>query len=423
LTRQLNINQALQLAQQQFEQGREHEADLIIEEVCRVLSVAEIQLELRANVALQRRRYEQAIQFTEQLAALVPARCAQFLSLGVFAHEQGAFDVAERCALRYLASNPASAEAHYNLACLYLLTGRYAEAWIHFEQRYALRQAEGYLHTDPAQMWDGTVDAEATLLVDCEQGFGDSLKFARYFRWAAARVGRVVLRCAAPLIPLFRELSAVQECVAVRDPVPAHTRYCPAGRLASLHDSRPETIPGELPYLQVPEGQYLAWRQRLGNERLKVGLVWAGNSKQGTDWKRSVPGEALRPLLEVPGVDFFSLQVGPRSHELQDPRLVDLAPALHDFGATAGAVAALDLIITVDTSVAHLAGALGRPVWIMIAAVPYWPYGLGSDRTPWYPSARLFRQPASNDWLPVFAAVHAALHKWARAGNPVLHRA
>ena len=303
---------------------------------------------------------------------------------------------------RALALAPTNPDMHYNRALLLLLLGRWAEGWREHEWRW---QATGFASprrrfASPA--WDGRPLPGATLLVHWEQGLGDTIQFSRYVAAARARVGRLVLEVQPPLAPLLRGLLGVEDVVTAGDRMPPHAAHIALLSL-SLLLGQPAPLPVP-PYLTAP-----ATVPELG----RIGLVWAGNPKHLNDRNRSIPLLLLAPLLAVPGYHWVSLQHGPRATDIAAAglldRLQDLSPSLVDFTTTAAALVQLELLVTVDTAVAHLAGALGVPTWLLLPFAPDWRWGAADETTPWYGSLRLWRQPAPGDWAALLPRLRDAL--------------
>jgi hypothetical protein len=253
------------------------------------------------------------------------------------------------------------------------------------------------------------------VLIHEEQGFGDMLQFIRYAPLVAARGGEVIVRCHRFLKELLRDVTGVSAIVSHEDPLREFDLHVPILSLPSIFQTNRVTIPREVPYLFADPGRREAWRQRLGDSgaRLRVGLAWAGNAKNRRDQARSIGLDRLLPLLRVAGIDFVSLQID-RGQIREFPEAVaiaDLTEHIHDFADTAALMAELDLIVTVDTAAAHLAGALARPVWMLLPFVPDWRWGLEGETTLWYPTMRLFRQPAPGDWEAVVTRALTAAAK------------
>lgn len=303
-----------------------------------------------------------------------------------------------------LAAMPDHAGAHLNRAFLRLGDGDLAGGFAELEWRWTDKPPR----TLPMPAWDGGPLAGKSLLLHAEQGFGDTLQFVRYAPMLAATGARVTLAVQPGLVRLLSGMAGVAAVVADTAPPPDCDLHCP---LMSLPRLLAGAIPATIPYLAADPALVESWRQRMGSEPgLRVGLVWAGSATHRTDWKRSAPAAALAPLTRLPGIRCYSLQVG-RGETLRGA--VDLAPHLTDFADTAAALACLDAVVTVDTAVAHLAGALGRDTWVMLPWQAEWRWLSGRDDSPWYPTLRLVRQPKRDDWRSVVAAVAESLSAYA----------
>ena len=314
-----------------------------------------------------------------------------------------------------IAIDPDYAEAHWNAALLRLLLGDFAGAW---EGREWGRKcaAVGFIERPfPQPVWRGDVPlAGKTILLHSDEGLGDSIQFSRYATLAARRGARVILEVQDVLQPLLSGIEGVAECLPkTKDTLPDFDLHCPLSSLPLAFRTRLETIPTTPSYLPPPPARVAHWQARLGaRDRLRVGLVWSGNPVHGNDRNRSMSFQTLLPLLDA-GARFISLQKDPRSGDAKElrirPDVVDLTADLADFVETAALVCCLDLVITVDTSVAHLSAALGRPTWILLPHTPDYRWLLDRDDSPWYPSARLFRQDTRRDYASVIARVRDAL--------------
>jgi hypothetical protein len=270
--------------------------------------------------------------------------------------------------------------------------------------------------------WDGSDPRGKTILVVAEQGVGDTIQFVRYLHMLAARGANVILLCLATCKPLFETIGHGVKVVASGEPRPHFDMHVPALSLPRLFGTTLETIPADVPYLSADPTRAARWRERLGetDARLKVGLVWAGSPVHTSDRFRSTTLASFAPLADAADVAWFSLQKGSGVEQLTDPpagmTITDLGPELNDYADTAALISALDLVISVDTSVAHVAGALARPVWTVLSYEGEWRW-LSRDRadTPWYPTMRLFRQPAPGDWATPMRDVAAALEAFTPA--------
>ncbi len=263
--------------------------------------------------------------------------------------------------------------------------------------------------------WLGEPLGGKSLLIHAEQGLGDTIQFVRYVRFAARAGARTVLATPRSMHRLLDTCHGLDEVVAP-EAEGSHARQIPLLSLPRLAAEWPGT--GETPYLYAEPAKARAWGERLGpHQGLRIGICWQGNPNYAGDAQRSVPLEAFAPLASIPGVTLYSLHKGPGQAKLSGVgaalKIVDLGAELdregHAFVDTAAAMSHLDLVISTDTAIPHLAGALGRPVWLLLPHVPDWRWGLAGGTTPWYPTMCLFRQASPGDWPSVFARVRAAL--------------
>jgi predicted O-linked N-acetylglucosamine transferase (SPINDLY family)/ADP-heptose:LPS heptosyltransferase len=341
--------------------------------------------------------------------ALAPGFAPAYLNLGLALQELGRFDEALAAYRRASAGRPDYAKAVACEGILLLLRGEFAAGWEKYEARWRIGDLPPRDFTEP--QWRGEPLAGRTILLHAEQGFGDAIQFLRYVPQVAARGGAVIVEIQKPLVPLAARIPGIT-VVARGDPLPAFDLQCPLLSLPLAFATTLDSIPAQIPYLVAPPERVAHWRSRLGGG-FKVGIAWAGSPVHRNDRNRSIPLARLAPLFEIAGPRWFSLQVGPRAADLAGrPGVIDLSAELAEFAETAAAIAALDLVITADTAVAHLAGALGKPVWVMLPFAPDWRWLLGRDDSPWYPTLRLFRQPRAGDWDGVVAAVRGALAQW-----------
>jgi tetratricopeptide (TPR) repeat protein len=314
--------------------------------------------------------------------------------------------------------DPNNMRGVFQASLVHLLTGNFEAGWAGREARWAVTglPIDRFGLSQPA--WLGESINGKTILVFEDEGAGDTIQFARYVPMLTARGARVILSVTDPVIPLLAGMPGVAQCVSRSvKPLPAYDVHCPITSLPLAFETRLDTIPSGLGYLpQPPEARQQMWEarlsERLGNDsKPRVGLVWSGNPNHVNDRNRSIP---LRMLSGLLGADaaFVSLQKNPKPEDaviLEQAGVIDLTAHLTDFAETAALVSRLDLVITVDTSVAHLAGALGRPTWILLPYLPDWRWLLGRDDSPWYPTARLFRQDKTRDYGSVVARVRSEL--------------
>jgi tetratricopeptide (TPR) repeat protein len=363
-------------------------------------------------VLVDQGRLADAIPCYERALALEPDNVAASNNLGVVLVEQGKLQEAERRFDFALALQPGHAEAQWNLALIELLKGDYANGWRNYEARFRRRRnpRRGLLQPQ----WRGEPLNGARILLRAEQGLGDSLQFLRYIPLVQAAGGKVILEIPLRLRRLAEQLAGIEEMVMSDDPPPQCDWQCPLMSLPLAFGTTVESIPAQVPYLSIPEAALwtagaLPWPAR----GLRVGVAWAGSPSHPSNRFRSLALAALAPLFRVRGVHFFSLQMGPATAELGTVRgqLTDLSPLTTDMADTAAQIAHLDLIITVDTSVAHLAGALAKPTWVLLPCAPDWRWMLGREDSPWYPTVRLFRQPRMYDWNAVVERLCVELEK------------
>lgn len=312
----------------------------------------------------------------------------------------------------WLALEPGAAKAAWNLSLSLLALGRYAEAWPLYERRWEIEGFRDEAERDQPLpvIPDLAACAGKQVLIRREQGRGDVLHFIRYAALLARHAGHVALSTYPDQVALLARSPGLAEVVAEDGPEPAHDLAVSLLSLPLMFATTVETIPAPLPYLIADPAAVARWRARLAPAPLRVGLCWWGSSHSR---RSSIPLPDLAPLLELGSVNFHALQIDlpadQRAFALRAGRVALHDEALADFDATAALIGALDLVISIDTSVAHLAGGMGKPVWIMLRDSPDWRWMQGRDDSPWYPTARLFRQGRDRDWAPVAAAVRAAL--------------
>jgi tetratricopeptide (TPR) repeat protein len=367
-----------------------------------------------SGAALQRLgRDEEALSWFDRALELRPDFAVALLNRMASLARFHRFEEALAACHRVKTIDPDNVEADCRLAQYHLLTGNFEAGLAEFQARLKLPSATYPKFPQPMWLGEGPIEGK-TILIHVDEGLGDTIQFARYVPMLAARGACVILVVERAAHALLSGLAGVPQCLTLGDPLPAFDMHCPICSLPLALGTRLDTIPSATSYLPLPEESHVrAWEDRLGShDRLRVGLVWSGNPEHGNDHNRSLPLRTLSRILDVDAV-FVSLQKDPRPADqttlLERTEIVDLTAHLTDFTETAALVSCLDLVITVDTSVAHLAGALGCPTWILLPYTPDWRWLLDRDDSPWYPTVRLFRQTATRDYSDVLDRVRAEL--------------
>ena len=323
-------------------------------------------------------------------------------------------DASAAMAQRALALAPDNSGAHLNLSICDLLRGDFESGFAHYEWRWKTDQLQGAARSLPRPLWtDGQCLQGKTLLLHAEQGLGDTLQFCRYVPQVKQLGARVVMEVQAPLLPLIESMDGVDQCVAQGSALPPFDFHCPLLSLPLALKTKPSTIPSPQRYLSAPAGAVAQWTARLGTRKKpRVGLVWSGRPEHKNDHNRSLAFTQLATVLQE-NFEFHCLQKEVRTSDrdaLNARTDITLwSDHLESFADTAALVEQMDLVLAVDTSVAHLAAALGKPVWLMLPFSPDWRWLVGREDSPWYPTMRLFRQTGSGEWGSVLQRVAVAL--------------
>jgi Flp pilus assembly protein TadD len=313
---------------------------------------------------------------------------------------------------RALELRPDFVDAHYNRSLTLLTLGNFSQGWSEFEWRWRYPWSAPRNFSQP--LWDGRPLAGQTILLHSEQGLGDTIQFIRYAPLVKARGGQVVVECQPALVPLLTGCHGIDLLIGRCAALPAFTVHSPLVSLGRVFETGLATIPAEIPYLQAEPARVEHWRREVGAPGgFKIGIAWQGSSAYRWDFHRSVRLAAFAPLAQVPGVRLISLQKGHGVEQIGNVNfeVADLGSRFDpaSFADVAAAVMDLDLIVTVDTAIGHLAGALGRPVWVALSFAPDWRWLLARPDSPWYPTMRLFRQERFGDWEGVFNRIAAEL--------------
>ncbi|MCI0457583.1 MAG: tetratricopeptide repeat-containing glycosyltransferase family protein [Gemmataceae bacterium] len=377
--------------------------------------------ETRANlgIALQAQgKLDQAVASYQQALRLQPDSVAVHNNLGNALQQQGKLEEALASYQQALRLKPDHADAHWNRALAWLLAGNFEQGFPEYEWRW---QRKGIALPPFSQpLWDGSPLAGQTILLYAEQGLGDTLHFIRYAPLVQARGGRVLVACPALLIPLLSRCRGIDRLLPQEGPLPSFDVYAPLLSLPRLFGTTQATVPAQVPYLFTDPALCTHWREQLpGRQAFTIGIAWQGSPNYHGDRQRSIPLVQFAPLAALPGVQLVSLQKGLGTEQLQGVAgqfpVLDLGSQLDKtsgaFAETAAVMQNLDLVITADTAIGHLAGALGVPVWVALPFAPDWRWPLHWEDSPWYPTVRLFRQKEWGHWPEVFARMADAVRQ------------
>ncbi len=363
---------------------------------------------------------EEAIHDSRQALTLRPDSLDALNNLGNALKDARRIEEAIVAYRKALHIAPDNADIHKNLSMALLALGHFNEGWREYEWRWQSQQLRHSARNFSRPLWNGEAGEGKTILIHAEQGFGDTLQFCRYAPLIKARGFRVIMAVPPPLKRLVQSLDGVEKVISsTTEEIPSFDLHCPMMSLPLAFRTVPDTIPSEVPYLWPRSADVDKWAERmvaLKSNAFKVGLVWSGSARSyspdliATDKKRSIALNVLSPLMDVPNIQFFSLQKE-RAQAAEGFHLIDWMSDCHDFADTAAFITNLDLVISVDTAVAHLAGALGKPVWVINRFNSCWRWFVGRDDSPWYPSLRLFNQKESGNWGEVVLRIRTALEK------------
>jgi hypothetical protein len=449
----MTIDQALALAVQHHQTGELPQAENLYRQILAVIPTHPAALHNLGQMAYSLRRFDIALDLLQKSIAAQPNDANAFNTLGATLFAVGRVEESERACRRSLqllpnnspalanlgnalvgqgdtagaisafenaiAIDPTNAIAHDGLGATLLMVGDLQRGWREWEWRWLKPNYETARYSTVPR-WDGSDLAGKRILLMVEQGYGDVFQFARYAPLLKARGATVLLEVVPDIHPLMSTLAGVDQLVIAGLAAPPVDLVTPLLSVPLWFGTTLQTIPAQIPYLTPDPRLVDSFNAKYfqTDSNLKVGLVWAGRPTHSNDHNRTMSLAHLAPLAQIPRVSFYSLQKGEASKQLQLPppgmHITDLSINLTDFNQTAAAIAGLDLIITVDTSIAHVAGALGKPVWVMIPFVPDWRWMLHRPDSPWYPTMRLFRQSALGNWNQVVSEIKAQLQQTAQ---------
>ncbi len=452
---------ALALAREHFAQGRATEAEAICDLVLARDARDFEAVSLKAGVHWIRAEYQPAMRLAREAVAIDPGSPTAQANLGAVAMEAGDFPVARQALVaslalasgnlqalemlsaveRYLgdaaagieildgliADAPDRADYRFWRSLARLQLGLYPEAWYEFEARWQ-DELRGEWPAYPQPLWKGASLGSQRLLLWAEQGLGDTLQFIRYVAVVRERnpAAYIIVAVQRELVELVRSMTDIDQVTVLREMQPTFDVHCPLMNLPGSCATTVGTIPASVPYLRATPERRLRWAARMAAEpdALRIGLVWAGGKRHHQsatgplDRRRSLALTQLRSLFGIPGTRFYSLQIGEPAAQIAGSgmvgQLVDWTTDIEDFSDTAALVEYLDLVITVDTSMVHLAGAMAKPVWMLLRMDSCWRWFKGRDDSPWYPTLRIFRQLEPMDWTPAITRLTQALREHAR---------
>ncbi len=362
-------------------------------------------------------RMEEALAAGQEAVRLGPESPDNLVNLSLVLTDLDDRNRAVACLLRALGLNPLHADARLALAQNLLARGELEPGWIEYEWRNETEAGRGQLPRITSAPWNGMRIPGGKILLIGDQGYGDTIQFARYIPIVAERCEQVILGCSAEMAPLLARIPGVGVCCHRWNEIPGHAAHTRLSSLAGLFHARLDTIPSKVPYLTPDPARVATWAERLDQQlprgRPRIGIAWSGRPTHPNDRRRSIRLEQLTPLAQAGPAVFVSLQkplpVADAAALSLFPGLTDLSDALSDFEETAALIASLDMVITVDTAMGHLAGALAKPVWIMLPKASDWRWLLDRSDSPWYPTARLFRQRSPGAWDALILEVATAL--------------
>jgi hypothetical protein len=362
-------------------------------------------------------QFNEAIKIYKTLLEICPDYADAHNNLGIALRETGRFNEAIDSFRKALQFNPDLEVAHQNLSALLLLLGNFREGWKEYRWFWTLR---GPYHELQRPLWDGSDIAGKTLLLHTGGGFGDTIQFVRYIPLVKGKSASIIVGCQKGIGTLLKGVEGVDSVLTQGEMLPDFDVQSSMFRLPIIFDTTIETIPARVPYITVDSCLIKKWRERVlgaggDGSDYRIGLTWAGSHSIGTYRHRLFPPDLFCELTKIRGVRFYSLQKHGVTKGLlsikEKLNLIDFTEDIRDFSDTAALIVNLDLVISIDTSVAHLAGALGKPVWTLLPWVPDWRWMLDREDSPWYPTMRLFRQPSFRDWDSVIGRVRAELEK------------
>jgi FKBP-type peptidyl-prolyl cis-trans isomerase 2 len=401
-----------------FQEKKEIDKAILYYEIAIGLNQELVEAQYNLGIAYKDKSlFEEAEICFQRVLQLKPDHSGAYYNFGNILVAKGLFNEAIQYYERAIELNPDYPEAHWNIALLNLLLGNFNEGWKGYQWRWKLKDVV-VKRNFSQPLWDGSDIKGRNILLHAEQGFGDTIQFIRYVPLVAQRGAKVILECQKELISLLKSVEGIHQVISYGESLPDFDTYCPLLNLPSIFNTTLENIPSEIPYITADASLVKKWHEKVNHDtsKRKIGVAWAGEKIYKNDSFRSCSLEMFSALDLSDEITWYSLKKGsPATQAEYSPKgmkLIDYTVEMYDFSDTAALMYNLDLIITVDTAVAHLAGALGKPVWTLLPFVPDWRWMLNREDSPWYPTMRLFRQPAIGEWKPVLEKVADALKKF-----------
>ena len=413
------------LAQAQWEQQREDEAIATMRRAAELLPTRADVYSHLGRYYVGSRRVEESLAPLCRAVELAPGDSVYHANLGGSLYTLLRLKEAEQEYRKAIQLKPDEPAYHTDLALVLLLAGDWTNGLREYESRLKVPLMRTAPRSYARPQWDGSPLNGRTIFLHTEQGFGDAILFSRYVPILAESGGKVILEARPELLDLFQSLKGVGQLIGRGQTPPQFDVHAPLLSVPMFLGTTPQTIPTNVPYLRPDENRIEHWRQiigaKAGDAKMRIGLVWGGSKSSAYDQQRSIMLQDLSPLLAVKDVRWYSLQVGVDallSGPFVGGQMVELSGDFRDFADTAAAIESLDLVISVDTSVAHVAGAIGKPVWMFVPHLPFWPWLTEGTSTGWYPTMQLFRQTNPNTWVPTVSAVAGALRQKLAALQP-----
>lgn len=366
----------------------------------------------RGNTLRDMYRPEEALADFEVAVTLDPNNTNLWINRGNVLRELKCFADARSSYARAMEAEPENGDAHWDIALIDLLTGDFTNGWDGYEWRWQSPSLAHAVRPFTQPLWTGQPDISGkTILIHAEQGLGDTVQFARYIPMVHALGAKVICEAPATLIDLLQSMPETEliTWIEAGSPLPDFDLHCPTMSLPRAFSTQLETIPADIPYLSASADKMQYWQEKLGTKKARrIGLVFSGKRGMAPDRKRSIPAKLFEPIFSLP-FEFHCLQQDIREDDSTFigayPQIHSHSTALSDFSDTAALIANMDLVISVDTAIAHVTGALGKPLWLLLPAVPDWRWMMDRTDTPWYPGARLFRQTQNGNWQDVILAL------------------